>query len=196
MKAIKTTIIFDCIGVICTKPLQSWFCANLGKWEDCKEYFYEVARRFDLAIISEMELMDELGKKVGRTKEEVRKEVDEYFVLNDELIEYIHELKDRGYKLGFLSNGSHVALERRIFSTRPWFKPLFHSFIVSSEVGMVKPDAEIYNHALNSLGSSAHETIFIDDSEENIIGAEAVGISGIVYESVSQLKKELKEFEI
>lgn len=50
--------------------------------------------------------------------------------------------------------------------------------LVSSDLGVRKPDAGIYRLALERLGATAGETYFTDDSAANVAGAEALGITG------------------
>lgn len=59
----------------------------------------------------------------------------------------------------------------------------FHTVIMSSEVGLVKPDPAIYRLALERLEASPEQSIFIDDLPENVQGARAVGMAGIVHEN-------------
>lgn len=56
--------------------------------------------------------------------------------------------------------------------------------LVSSDLGVRKPDAEIYHRALERFGAEAHNTFFTDDSASNIEGANALGIHGYVIEWV------------
>ncbi len=65
--------------------------------------------------------------------------------------------------------------------------------IFSSDVGIAKPDPQIYRLALKKLNSSADETIFIDDRLVNIEGANAVGITGVLYQDFPGLQAELAE---
>jgi FMN phosphatase YigB (HAD superfamily) len=55
----------------------------------------------------------------------------------------------------------------------------------------VKPDAAIYRHLLKELGTRAEETLFIDDRAVNIEAAEALGIKGLVFTTVEQLRADL-----
>lgn len=50
--------------------------------------------------------------------------------------------------------------------------------LVSSDLGIRKPDAGIYRLALERFGAAPENTFFTDDSEANVAGAEAVGITG------------------
>jgi putative hydrolase of the HAD superfamily len=62
----------------------------------------------------------------------------------------------------------------------------------SAEVRLIKPDAAIYEQTLRGLGSVARETLFVDDRENNVQAARALGIRSIQFESVKQLSKELE----
>lgn len=62
----------------------------------------------------------------------------------------------------------------------------------SAEVRLIKPDAAIYEQTLRGLGSVARETLFVDDRENNVQAARALGIHSIQFESVKQLSKELE----
>jgi len=68
--------------------------------------------------------------------------------------------------------------------------------VISGQVKMIKPDAEIYLHLLNSFNLQAEETVFIDDRQDNIEAAEKLGIKGIRFTSPGQLKEELRNLEI
>jgi putative hydrolase of the HAD superfamily len=46
---------------------------------------------------------------------------------------------------------------------------------------MAKPDAAIYRHAAEGLGVRPEEILFVDDREENVAGARAVGMVAIQY---------------
>lgn len=53
---------------------------------------------------------------------------------------------------------------------------LFDSITFSCQLGVFKPDAALYQHALSGLGLPAEQTIFIDDCPECLAGAAAQGI--------------------
>jgi len=60
--------------------------------------------------------------------------------------------------------------------------------VLSFEIGMLKPDVEIYKYLLIKYRIDPKETIFIDDIHENIVVAETTGITGIQYTSHSSFK--------
>ena len=57
---------------------------------------------------------------------------------------------------------------------------------------MAKPDSDIFEYCLKSLGVSAEEAMFIDDREINIEGALRAGISGIFAPSPEELRSMLE----
>ena len=68
----------------------------------------------------------------------------------------------------------------------------FAACYVSGELGLVKPQPEIYQHALDGLGIDAGEAVFIDDREVNVRGAQALGITGHLFTGVTALRAFLK----
>lgn len=56
---------------------------------------------------------------------------------------------------------------------------LFDVVVISSEVGMRKPDERIFRHAVTLLGLQPEECVFIDDIDHNIRAAEAIGMQGL-----------------
>lgn len=87
----------------------------------------------------------------------------------------IEQLKAAGFKLYVLSNMSkeYIAYLRKM--------PVYSHFdgeIISCEVGLTKPEKEIYTLLLERFNLDASQTMFIDDRLENVVAAESVGISG------------------
>ena len=68
----------------------------------------------------------------------------------------------------------------------------FDGRIISADIGMIKPESEIYDHLLNKFNLKAEETLFIDDSKKNIKAALKKGIRVIHYKDAASLEKELK----
>jgi ABC-type lipopolysaccharide export system ATPase subunit len=62
--------------------------------------------------------------------------------------------------------------------------------------GLIKPDARIYHHLLERFDLTAGDCVFIDDSAANVAGAEAVGITGLHFQSPERLRRELGELRL
>lgn len=67
-------------------------------------------------------------------------------------------------------------------------------YIVSGIEKVMKPDPAIYRFLLDRFNLNPAETLFIDDRLENIVAAQRLGLVGIVYHSVSQLKHDLSTY--
>ncbi len=110
------------------------------------------------------------------------------------LISFIENLKG-DYKIGVLSNAGDATLERLL----QWYpyNNFVDVFIISAEVKMAKPDAEIYELILRTLDSVPEECLFVDDLIENIEAAERLGITGIWHrdndETIAKMKDLLGE---
>jgi epoxide hydrolase-like predicted phosphatase len=101
----------------------------------------------------------------------------------------VKKLKTQGYRLGIITT-SHkeiIAWKTAHFHLEDYFEVIINS----ADVGVVKPDPRIYQAALEALKVKPVECIFIDDSSENVVGAEKLGIKGIVFQNAVQLEKEL-----
>lgn len=101
----------------------------------------------------------------------------------------VREYKQRGYGVWGLTNWSAETFPL-VRDDYPVFK-LLDGYVVSGEEKLLKPDARLYRVLLDRYGLKAEECVFIDDNPNNTAGAEAVGIKGIVFQGVEQLRKQL-----
>jgi putative hydrolase of the HAD superfamily len=67
----------------------------------------------------------------------------------------------------------------------------FDAHVFSHEVGLLKPDAAIYRHALDKFGLTAARTVFLDDLMANVDGARRVGMQAIQFQNPEQARAEL-----
>lgn len=97
------------------------------------------------------------------------------------------------YPLAILSNASdrlESVLERLELSQ--YFDPVVNSH----RIGVAKPDEAAYQIALELMGRSPEEVLFIDNQERNTRVAESLGIPSIVYTDIFSLLDELGREEI
>ncbi|MCX7521115.1 HAD family phosphatase [Microbacterium sp. STN6] len=97
----------------------------------------------------------------------------------------LHDLADGGTRLALLSNAGPDFGSFFRFGN---LGRLFDAVIVSGELGMIKPEAGIFEHAMAELGIEAAQTIFIDNKEVNVRGAEQLGITGHTFTGAAQLR--------
>lgn len=73
----------------------------------------------------------------------------------------------------------------------PWLDRLFDVLVFSGDVGVAKPDREIYRLTVRRLGLEPGECVFVDDLAVNIRGAVAAGLVGVHHTSVPTTLTEL-----
>lgn len=81
-----------------------------------------------------------------------------------------------------------------IFCARHPFTARFLDIVVSGKEGLIKPDRAIYELALERFGVTPERSIFIDDSLDNVRGAEALKIKGHHFTGAPKLEAELKTY--
>lgn len=105
--------------------------------------------------------------------------------------ELVERLDDAGVPLFAITNFSHEffppfrAAEAALFDR-------FRDIVVSGEEKLVKPDAAIYQLALDRFGLTAAEAVFIDDNATNVAGAAAVGMTAILFTGADDLIPRLR----
>ena len=104
------------------------------------------------------------------------------------------ELRQRGFKTYIFSNTNDLAIEhiRRNF---PFFKD-FDGYILSYEVGGMKPQPEIYAAMEAMTGKHDADLIYIDDRLENIEAGRARGWRAICHESTEKTRQALITFGV
>ncbi len=109
---------------------------------------------------------------------------------NEAVAALIDALKARGYSLylGSNTNRLHATYYRRQFART---LDLFDGFILSYEVGHLKPAREFFEACVATAGVPARSCVFIDDVAENVEGARAAGLTAIHYVGTPELIAEL-----
>lgn len=90
----------------------------------------------------------------------------------------LRTLREKGYRLGIVTNGPCVQQHRKLDVSG--LRPLLDTVLVSSEEGVAKPDAELFRRAAARLGLSPAQCLFVGDHPVNDIGgALASGMKAI-----------------
>lgn len=101
----------------------------------------------------------------------------------------LEELDEAGMALFALTNWS---AETYPYAEQIYpFLARFRAVVVSGRIGLIKPDAAIYQHAIARFGVAPERTVFIDDSAKNVAGAEAVGLHAIRFTGPDALRRDL-----
>ena len=102
----------------------------------------------------------------------------------------ILEALNKQYSIWLLSNTNPKHIQDEI-EKRYLFPSLINGAVYSFDVGVRKPEKEIYEIAMQRANANPQECLFIDDLLENIQAAKQIGIEGIHFISSEQLKQEL-----
>ena len=103
------------------------------------------------------------------------------------MYETIRTLRGAGFSTALLSNSWGCDEYPRAD-----FPGLFDTVVISGEVGMRKPEPEIFRHAAATLGLEPEECVFIDDVEANIAAAKACGMAGVHHTDPAVTARELE----
>ncbi|MET4781734.1 HAD family phosphatase [Glaciihabitans sp. UYNi722] len=99
------------------------------------------------------------------------------------------DLHEGGTRIALLSNaGFDFASPFRFSPMAQYFERMF----ISAEMSKLKPNADIYLEVASELGISPARMIFIDNKQENVDGAEALGIIGHLFVGHRQLRSFLE----
>ena len=92
-------------------------------------------------------------------------------------LDFVKQLRSEGYATYLLSNTNDAHWKYILETSFPEpAENYFDKTFLSQEMGMAKPDTEIYAEVLRQIGTPANECLFIDDSSDNCKAAETLGI--------------------
>ncbi|MDR2766914.1 MAG: HAD family phosphatase [Treponema sp.] len=166
-----------------------------------KKRYWETRSLYDQGSVSGAEyfgrILDEAGNHAAGSallEALVRMDIESWARINPAAERLMREVKEAGYKVAILSNMIQPFID--------WARknlPVF-SFvdegIYSCEAGEIKPDAAIYRILLEKLGCAAEETLFFDDVEANVAGAQKAGIRARLWRGAEDARGELIGFGV
>jgi HAD superfamily hydrolase (TIGR01509 family) len=137
-------------------------------------------KMLDNGDINTNEAIEAISLKSSLKKEEIRLVFElrkELMYPLDENIKSLPALRERGFKLYYLSNFPKDIFED-VKNSYCFFK-YFDGGCISAELKLSKPDVEIYKKLLSKYGLEPEESLFIDDIELNVRAAETIGMKGL-----------------
>jgi putative hydrolase of the HAD superfamily len=181
-------VIFDFGGVLCEHPDESWvegIAYLLGTTaSEVMRALWKNRVAYDAGQESEeywSGVVDQLGKRWNRDQLPalIEAEVALWSHFDERMLGFAAHLQARGFSTAILSNLPRPLGEA--LRATPGFMDPFDHHTFSYELGIVKPDAAIFKHALKGIGAAPEQTLFLDDRKENIDGAKALGIQAELY---------------
>lgn len=153
----------------------------------------DIYKGFDLGEYNNrIDKLDEYIKIFPKQEERIKKILSfplfDYININEELVEYVKSIKDK-YHIYLLSNLGH---DDMLNVKKMDFINIFEDMIFSCNLGVMKPDKEIYLQLLDKHNLKAEESIFVDDLKTNIKAANNLGINGIQFKNTKQVINDIK----
>ena len=105
------------------------------------------------------------------------------------MLSWQRQLKQHGVRTAILSNMGDSVLEE-IERQFDWIHE-FDVLVWSFQLGIAKPDAAIYRHVLEKLGTKADETLFVDDKRVNVEAARTLGMKAVEFSTAERLREDL-----
>jgi glucose-1-phosphatase len=138
-------------------------------------------KKLDNGDIVVSEAIESIAAKSSLKREEIALvfnfRADIMFPLDDN-VRLLPALKKQGFRVYYLSNFHMDIFE--IVRNDYYFFRYFDGGVVSADVKLSKPDEKIYRLILDKYSLKAHESLYIDDVEENVMAAERTGMEALL----------------
>lgn len=108
-----------------------------------------------------------------------------YFDHAPEMTALVRRAREYGLRTALLSNSWGNEYPSHLFDG------MFDEIVISGEVGMRKPDREIFDLTVDRLGVSHDACVFVDDMARNVHAAAALGMAGILHRSYEETASEI-----
>ena len=161
-----------------------------------RELYYAERYPYDRGEISGEQYWSTIARDAGTqlTPEQIawlrRADVEMWSNMKPEMLRWAAQLRADGLQTAVLSN-MHADMAKAVRAECAWIRD-FHCFVLSAELGLAKPDAEIFQHCLDCLRVPANVALFIDDKERNTRAAEEFGLAGICADSLAAIREQLQ----
>lgn len=191
-------MLFDFGGVLTTPVWDSFsaFCESEGLEPDAIRQLFRgdpealaLLRRLETGEVSDGEFEAAFGAKLGVA--ESAGLIDRMFAEMrplEEMVGLVRALRSAPLTTGLVSNSwSTGHYDRELLAE------LFDVTLISGEIGLHKPQPEIYERAASEAGTEPAACIFVDDLAENCAGAEAVGMTAVRHREPAPTIARLRE---
>jgi epoxide hydrolase-like predicted phosphatase len=179
-------LLVDFGGVLTTNVFDSFkqFCRAEGLPEDAvKQIFRErgeglaLLRRLERGELTATEFSERFAPLLGVAPEGLVERLFGGVGPDEPMVDAVRRARAGGIKTGLISNswGNGLAYDPELL------RELFDAVVISGDVGMHKPEPEIFRLAAHRIGVVPQECVFVDDLRENCAGAEAVGMTALLH---------------
>jgi putative hydrolase of the HAD superfamily len=191
-------LIVDFGGVLTTNVFDSFkaFCRAEGLPEDTvKNMFRErgeglaLLRELEKGEITAAEFSERFSPLLGVAPDDLVERLFGGVAPDEPMVGAVRRARAAGVKTGLISNswGEGLAYDPALLDE------LFDAVVISGEVGLHKPQPEIFLLGAERIGVAPEECVFVDDLRENCAGAEAVGMTAILHRGAEGTLPQLQE---
>jgi len=191
-------LLIDFGGVLTTNVFDSFraFCRTEGLEEDTVRKLFredrealELLRALETGELDEEAFSERFAPLLGVTDHD--RLVDRMFAgmqPEESMIEALRRARAAGIRTGLVSNSWG-----RGRYDRDSFPELFDGVVISGEVGLHKPQPEIFLLGAERIATEPQQCVFVDDLRENCEGAEAVGMTAVLHRGADATLERLEE---
>ena len=187
-------VLFDLFGVIAL-PQRPGALAEMAAWchapEDAfTEAYWALRQPYDAARQSAPQYWTAVLRRLSRPVdtgviEKLRlADIDSWSRVDERMVAYTQSLRDRA-QVAVLSNipADHADA---FSAAQPWLHNLEH-VAFSGKIKAAKPEPTAFQHCVTALHATPADFLFIDDREENVRAAQAIGMTGHVFTGLDEL---------
>jgi putative hydrolase of the HAD superfamily len=157
-------------------------------------YDTDVYLRFERGEMTSQEFYEFFCDRIGKRADYVafRQAACDIFELNTTMVPIVAHLRASGLRLGILSNTNETHWDFIVSGRYTLFCNYFDCYALSFRVGELKPEPAIYRAAAELAQVSPQEIFFVDDREENVVGARDAGFDAVQYTTALELAEQLR----
>lgn len=187
-------VIFDWGGVLIDNPVEDMITYSARVMAVDPRVLRPSFLRHKLLLqdgrISEEAFWERISGELGIAKPRRPSLMDEAFRASyrerEDVFKLAAGLHRRGYKTALLSNTEAPSVA--FFHEQQY--GMFDAAVFSCLEGVSKPDPRIYGKVIDRLDTRPGSILLIDDSPENVRGAERAGMRGLLFQNPAQLRRE------
>ncbi|MFH8409860.1 HAD family hydrolase [Streptomyces sp. NPDC018019] len=194
-----TAVLFDMFGVIARQQSPA-ACTRLERTAEVPadafwERYWALRQPYDRGDQNGAQYWRTVAEALGthfdeaRIAELIAADVASWSRVDEEMVEYLGGLADRGTTIGLLSN-IPAELAAHYEEHHAWLKR-FSVLAFSCRIGHAKPEPGAYTWCSTAFGLPPERILFVDDRDANVRAAESLGMRGHLFTSLAELRPAL-----
>jgi epoxide hydrolase-like predicted phosphatase len=188
-------LLVDFGGVLTTNIWESFdaFCENEGLERGTVLELFRgdgealaLLRSLERGAVTDGEFENDFGEILGVQPEGLIDRLFGGLAPEQSMIDAVSAARAAGVRTGLITNSWGTGIYERAPMS------MFDATVISGDVGLHKPEPEIYLLGAERIGIEPAACVFVDDLRENVAGAEAVGMTAILHRNPAETIRELE----